>query len=62
MTEYRVVWEIDMTGDSPREAAEAALAVMRDPFSDAVVFTVRANEGSDTGWEAVDLAEDAVAI
>lgn len=39
--EYRVTWEIDVTANSPREAAEQALTIQRDPDSTATVFEVR---------------------
>lgn len=37
---YRVTWEIDIDAASPREAAEKALHIQRDPDSIATVFTV----------------------
>jgi hypothetical protein len=37
---YRVVWEIDIEADSPREAAAEALRIQRDPQSIATVFEV----------------------
>jgi hypothetical protein len=40
MTTYRVIWEIDIDADSPREAAEHALAIQRNPESFATVFDV----------------------
>ena len=40
MTCYRVVWEIDIDAESPKEAVEQALAIQRDPESIATVFTV----------------------
>lgn len=40
MTDYRLVWEIDIDAASPLEAAKEALAVMRDPSSIATVFDV----------------------
>lgn len=40
MPEYRVTWEMDIDADSPREAAEKALAVQRNPESIATIFTV----------------------
>lgn len=46
MTEYRIVWEIDLYADSPREAATAAHHIQQDPYSTATVFTV---ENRDTG-------------
>jgi len=41
MMNYRVLWEIDIDADSPREAAEGALQIQRRPDSIATVFTVR---------------------
>lgn len=38
MPTYRVVWEIDIDADSPREAAQRALEMQRDPESTALVF------------------------
>jgi len=38
---YRVSWEIDVYANSPRTAAEKALAIQRDPESIATVFGVR---------------------
>jgi len=37
---YKVVWEIGVSATSPKEAAEKALKVQRDPGSAATVFTV----------------------
>lgn len=37
---YRVTWEIDTDAASPREAAEKAQHIQRDPDSTATVFTV----------------------
>lgn len=46
MTEpYHVTWEIDIDADSPREAAEKALAIQRDPYSTATVFTIAGING-----------------
>jgi hypothetical protein len=49
MKEYKVSWEIDVLAASPREAAEKALAIHRDPGSIATVFNV--------GGEEIDLDE-----
>jgi len=38
---YRVLWEIDVEADSPREAAKKALEIQRDPASMATAFTVQ---------------------
>jgi len=37
---FRVTWEIDIDAASPREAAEKALHIQRDPNSIATVFAV----------------------
>lgn len=37
---YTVSWVIQLDADSPRDAAEQALAIQRDPESIATVFTV----------------------
>lgn len=54
MPEYSVTWEITIEADSPREAAERALEIHRNPESIATVFTVTTAE--DT-WR-IDLDED----
>lgn len=38
--EYRVTWRVEVDADSPREAAERALAMQRDPASTATNFRV----------------------
>lgn len=70
MPEYLVRWEINVDEvDSPREAAEVALEIMRDPLSDAVVFDVGplsvlefVNVSStyvrNRDWVRVDLSEE----
>lgn len=40
MPEYRVMWEIDIEAESPRQAAEKALEIQREAGSEAVVFSV----------------------
>lgn len=40
MTDYRVIWEIDIDADSPQEAATEALRIQRAPYSTATVFKV----------------------
>lgn len=40
MPEYYVEWSINITADSPTEAAERALQIQRDPTSTATVFDV----------------------
>lgn len=52
--EYYVEWRIDIAATSPREAAEYALAIQRDPDSIATVFHVFTPEGE----VEVDLLEE----
>jgi hypothetical protein len=40
MTDYRVVWEIDIEADTPREAAEHALNIQQKHYTTATVFDV----------------------
>ena len=40
MPDYRVIWEVDVTANHPRDAAREALKMMKDPESEAVVFEV----------------------
>lgn len=40
MSEYEVIWTINVTADDPKEAAAKALAIQRDPRSIATVFEV----------------------
>lgn len=54
MVEYTVKWEMTMEADTPREAAEKALEVHRDPESIATFFTVVHPEGETV---EVDLEE-----
>ncbi len=42
---YRVVWEIDLTAQTPHEAAEQALEIQRDVWSESTVFTVFDEDG-----------------
>ena len=54
MPEYRLKWEIDLTADSPLEAAKEALNVQRDLSSIASVFTVTDKDGNETLIDAVN--------
>ena len=56
MTDYLVRWEIDMSGDTPIEAARSALLVMQDKGSFALHFTVVSEDGI---VHQVDLDDDA---
>lgn len=52
---YLLRWEIDVSADSARDAAEKAFAIQRDPTRAPGVFDVI---GSDGSVERIDLAED----
>jgi hypothetical protein len=52
---YHVIWEIDLDSETPKEAAERALEIHRDPESIATVFHVRDEYGNFT---KVDLSDD----
>lgn len=52
----RVIWEIDLDAESPREAAEKALAIHRNPESIATVFDVVDQNGKRS---RIDLGDDA---
>lgn len=48
MKQYRVVWEIDVDADSPREAAKLAWEIQRDVAALPPIFTV---DGEDIDLE-----------
>lgn len=52
--DYHIVWEIDISAHSPKEAAEEALKVQRDPFSMETVFDVWEEGGKQ---HRIDLLE-----
>jgi len=48
LKEYRVIWEVELYAASPRDAAQKALEMQRDPDATATVFDVyrqKINEG-----------------
>ena len=55
MASYSVTWEIEIEADSPREAAETARALQRDPDAWCGVFKVWDEHGID---HAVDLDDN----
>lgn len=59
MTSYKVVWDIEVDADSPREAAKKAQEIQRDPTSWATYYKVRV-EGEEMrgGYVLVDLMEE----
>ena len=44
-TRLRVAWEVDVDAEDPREAAEKALRMQRNPESTATVFDVTDERG-----------------
>ena len=54
MTEYMVVWEVQVEAESPEAAARTAIAMQRNPESTATVFEVFPQVGSAT---TIDLDE-----
>jgi hypothetical protein len=57
---YRVRWEIDIEAETPREAAEKALAIRRKPDSIATVFDVwvEGRQPDVDAPETIDLTPD----
>lgn len=54
MSEFRVLWEIDLTAATPRDAARLAREIQLDSGSSATVFTVTGL--ADSIAATVDLA------
>ena len=40
MTNFTVIWQIDIDAETPEQAAQEALKIQRDPNSAAVVFDI----------------------
>ena len=59
MQTFHLVWEIDIDANSPREAAEKALAIQKCPDSIATVFQVIDERGESV---RVDLLEDSIEV
>jgi len=55
MSEYRVVWAIDIVAESHEDAARKALEIHRDPDSTATVFDVTESGTGDI--RDIDLLE-----
>lgn len=55
-SEYLVTWQIDLDADSPEEAAQQAMNIMRDPLSMALVFDVTDKAANET--HRVDLFKE----
>jgi hypothetical protein len=58
MPEYQVEWLMDISADTPLEAAEKAHAIMLDRFSEAVVFKVIAEDGTETILDLMSTGEE----
>lgn len=54
---YLVTWEIEVDADSPRDAAQRALDMQRDPDSTATVFGV-VEFDTDGDTTTIDLSAD----
>ena len=48
MHEYTITWTIQLSAETPRAAALAALEIQRDVFSSAIVFEVTDKAGTVT--------------
>lgn len=62
MTEYQVIWAIEVSADNPTEAAMQARMLLLDPHSEAVHFSVApfsevVSNGAAAEYEDVDLSE-----
>lgn len=61
MTKYYIEWMIDVEATSPREAAEEALRIQRNPESIATVFSINRTQDDDDGTtycqKKIDLSE-----
>lgn len=40
MAVFKITWEIEVSGETPKDAAIEALEIMQDPFSEALFFTI----------------------
>jgi hypothetical protein len=47
MPEYKVKWDIELQASSPKEAAELAQEMMRDPIAMVGCFTVRDEDNQE---------------
>lgn len=47
MSEYKVIWEIEIEAESAEEAARKAFEIQRDPDSIATVFNIKAPNGEE---------------
>ncbi|MDD4987000.1 MAG: hypothetical protein PHQ43_14745 [Dehalococcoidales bacterium] len=52
--EYSIKWEIDLSAESPQEAAAEALGIQRDKNSTATIFSVTDSNGKETYIDASD--------
>lgn len=55
---YLVAWYIDIEADSPKEAAEEALRIQRDPSSIATVFDVMVKGNEVNTHNTIDLTPE----
>ena len=57
MQHYRVTWGIDIDAETPRQAAEQALAIHRNPESIATIFDVWPDNDSPLRIDLSDTEE-----
>jgi hypothetical protein len=58
MPDYRVLWEIDISAETPEAAARKALRIQRDPHSIATVFDVVSDLDGETTRVDIDALDD----
>lgn len=54
MTEFRVIWEIDIEAETPTHAVEQAFAIQQDPETMVTVFSVTCPDGDVTTIDLLD--------
>jgi hypothetical protein len=60
MKTYRVMWEIDIDAQTPREAAEKAREIQIDLGSEAIIFIIIDEENNE--HYVIDLLADATEL
>jgi hypothetical protein len=57
VTNYRVIWEIDIDAETPEDAAREALEIQRDPVSRATAFRCFDENGDCSNVDVTQLDE-----
>ncbi len=58
ISEYKIIWEIELEADNPLEASKKALEIQRDPVSTALVFKVAKITEHRPKFHNIDLLQD----